>query len=97
MVATIDDISQGRFIFALGAGNFQREFNAYGLEWDEHQEGIERGAEQIQLLKHLWSEAKVNFQGKYYQISEGIVEPKPIQKPYQNHCLRPADRNKKCG
>lgn len=86
MVATIDDISQGRFIFALGGGNLKREFEAFGLDWDSHENLIERGEEQLVLLKRLWTEPKVTFEGKYYQTIDCIIEPKPIQNPYPPIC-----------
>lgn len=86
MVATIDDISKGRFIFALGGGNFQREFEAFGLEWDTHDHLIERGEEQLVLLKRLWTEDFVTFEGKYYRFKACSIEPKPVQKPYPLIC-----------
>lgn len=82
MVTTLDDICQGRFIFSMGAGWYRREFQAYGLEWDDHQGLIARGHEQILLLKRLWTESEVTFQGRYYHLENCTVEPKPVQKPH---------------
>jgi FMNH2-dependent dimethyl sulfone monooxygenase len=82
MVATLDNISKGRFIFALGGGNLEREFKAYGLDWDDHDKLIERGREQLQIVKRLWTEDEVSFEGKYYQLERCIVEPKTFQKPH---------------
>ena len=81
MVATLDDICQGRFIFTIGAGWYKREFEAYGLQWDDHDGLIARGREQILMLKRLWTEPRVSFQGKYFRIENCTVEPKPTQKP----------------
>lgn len=82
MVATIDDLSNGRFRFALGAGWFKREFEAYGVPWEEHDERIERSREQVRILKALWTQSKVNHEGRFYSIKDGILEPKPVQRPW---------------
>jgi len=81
MAATLDELSGGRFIFSIGAGWFRREFEAYGLPWYEHDERIEQAEEQIRLIKLLWTQDRVDFEGKYYKIVGGIVKPKPVQKP----------------
>ena len=36
MVTTLDDVCQGRFVFSIGAGWYRREFQDYGLLWDDH-------------------------------------------------------------
>jgi len=82
MVTTLDDICQGRFIFSMGAGWYRREFEVYGLQWDDHQSLIARGREQILMLKRLWTESQVTFRGRYYQLESCTVEPKPLQKPH---------------
>jgi len=82
MVTTIDDVSNGRFRFALGAGWFKREFEAYGVPWEEHDERIERSREQVKILKAFWTQPRVNHEGKFYKIKDGILEPKTVQKPW---------------
>ncbi len=81
MASTLDEISEGRFIFSIGAGWFRREYEAYGLTWYGHDERVEQAEEQIRLVKALWTQDRVNFQGKYYQLKEGVLWPKPVQKP----------------
>jgi FMNH2-dependent dimethyl sulfone monooxygenase len=83
MCVTLDDISNGRFRFALGAGWFKREFQAYGVPWDEdHDTRIDRAREQIEIIKSLWTQPTTNYHGRFYEIRDGILEPKPIQKPH---------------
>ncbi|MBQ04937.1 hypothetical protein CL673_09600 [Candidatus Bathyarchaeota archaeon] len=82
MGATIDDLSGGRFRFSLGAGWYKREFQAYGIPWDDHDTRIARSREQIEIIKSLWTTPKTNYKGQFFEITDGIVEPKPIQKPY---------------
>ena len=77
MCVTMQDIAKGRFSLSIGAGWFQREFEAYGLPWEDHDSRIERSREQIEIIKRLWKEPEVNFSGKYYNIREGVLEPKP--------------------
>lgn len=82
MAATLDEISHGRFIFSIGAGWFKREFQAYGIPWNEHDDMIEHAEEQIKLIKALWTQDKVTFDGKHYHTVDGVLEPKPVQKPH---------------
>ena len=83
MCATLDDVSNGRFRFALGAGWFKREFQSYGVPWDEdHDTRIDRAREQIEIIKALWTQPTTNYKGRFYEIVNGVLEPKPLQKPH---------------
>lgn len=75
--ATLSDISRGRFWLSIGAGWFKREYEAYGLPFYDHDERVTRAKEAVQIIKRLWDEDSVTFNGKYYSISKGILEPKP--------------------
>jgi len=79
--ATLSDISRGRFWFSIGAGWFKREYKAYGLPFYKHDDRVDRAKEAIQIIKRLWQEDSVTFNGKYYSISNGILEPKPDPRP----------------
>lgn len=81
MAASIDEISGGRFLLCLGAGSLKSEFDAFGIPWEEHDASIDRAAEQIQIIRALWSEDVVDFSGQYYQIKQGTMAPKPVQQP----------------
>ena len=82
MVATIDDVSEGRFIFGIGSGNFGPEFEAFGLDFDPHDKLIENAEEQLEFMKKLWTETKVSFNGHNFKAVDCMLEPKPVQKPY---------------
>lgn len=82
MGATLDDISNGRFRLALGAGWFKREFQSYGVPWHEHDTRIDRAREQLEIIKALWTQPTINYNGRFYKIDNGILEPKPVQKPH---------------
>lgn len=82
MAATLDEISDGRLIMAVGAGWFKQEYEAYDIPWEEHDQRIEREKEAVLVMKALWTQSVANFRGKYYNIKEAVMEPKPIQKPH---------------
>lgn len=75
--ATLSELSQGRFWLSLGAGWFKREYRAYGLSWVEHDERVNRARETIEIIRKLWTKDEVDFNGKYYSITNGILQPKP--------------------
>ena len=81
MAGTLDLLSKGRLILSVGAGWYQPEFDAFGLPWESHKERIEREREAIQIIRALWTQPSVTFEGKYYQLKEASVDPKPVQKP----------------
>lgn len=79
MAATLDQLSNGRLILALGAGWYEREFEAYDLPWEEHRERIAREREAVQVIRALWTEPQVAFDGRYYRLRGASVGLKPLQ------------------
>lgn len=82
MAATLDNISNGRLEFGLGAGWYDHEYRAYGYVFPKPAVRIRMLEEALQVVKKMWTEEKATFTGKYYQIKEAINQPKPIQKPH---------------
>ncbi len=82
LVSTLDNISNGRFIFGIGAGWNQMEFEGYGIEFPRPKERVSKTFEGIRLMKRMWTENEVTFKGKYNHIKRAILLPKPIQKPH---------------
>jgi F420-dependent oxidoreductase-like protein len=82
MAATVDIISNGRLNFGIGTGWSEREHRAYGIPLPPPGERIRRLEEACELIRRLWTEPVVNFEGRYYQLDEAYCEPKPLQKPY---------------
>lgn len=79
--ATLQEISDGRYWLSMGAGWFKREYEAYGLPFHSHDKRIDRAREALQIIKQLWHSNTVNYEGRYYSISNGILEPKPDPTP----------------
>jgi F420-dependent oxidoreductase-like protein len=82
MAATVDVMSGGRLICGLGAAWQKNEHVAYGIPFYTVGERLGRLEEACQVLLSLWTEHKVTFDGKYYQLHEAPLYPKPIQKPH---------------
>jgi probable F420-dependent oxidoreductase len=78
-VTTLDHLSQGRLILGVGLGGNKAVYPAYGLSADAR---VARFAEGIRLMKQLWTEPRVNFDGRFWKLSNASMEPKPVQKPH---------------
>jgi F420-dependent oxidoreductase-like protein len=81
MAATLDHASGGRLIMGIGAAWFEMEHNAYGIPFQTTAERIHRLDEAAEIIKRLWSETQVTFEGRYYQLKDAYCEPKPLQRP----------------
>ncbi|AGK61407.1 Coenzyme F420-dependent N5,N10-methylene tetrahydromethanopterin reductase-related flavin-dependent oxidoreductase [Archaeoglobus sulfaticallidus PM70-1] len=93
MAATLDDVSNHRFWLSIGAGWYKREYEAYGLPFYEHDERVRRAGEAIEIIRRLWRENGITFKGKYYQIINGVLEPKPKKIPLWYAGVSEASRN----
>jgi len=81
-VATLDNLSRGRFILGAGAGWFAEEFRGYGVPWDSFPVRIAKMREGIAVMKKLWTEASTSHQGCYYTLKDAALWPKPVQRPH---------------
>ena len=79
--AQVDQMSEGRFEFSLGAGWAANEFRTYGLEFPSLTERYARLEEAMHLVKLLWREPRTTFHGHYYHVDDAPCEPKPVQWP----------------
>ena len=75
IVATLDNISKGRFLFDVGAGWNQAEFERYGSKFLLSREKLKETIEGIRLMKKMWTEDDVTFQGRYYHITSAVLLP----------------------
>jgi F420-dependent oxidoreductase-like protein len=81
IAATLDHTSGGRLLMGMGAGWFEMEHNAYGIPFYTTAERIHRLDEAVEIVKRLWTEKQVTFEGRYYQLRDSYCEPKPVQQP----------------
>ncbi len=77
-VAEVDVLSGGRFVFGIGVGWFEEEFEVLGKDF--HNRGA-RTDEAMDLMKTLWSDDPVSFDGRYTQVENARFSPKPVQRP----------------
>lgn len=81
VIATVDNISEGRVIAGLGAGWMAREFTDFGVPFLPTAQRLGQLRETVQLLKRMWGdEPEVTFNGKYVQATNLVCEPKPARK-----------------
>jgi probable F420-dependent oxidoreductase len=80
--ATLDLLSDGRFELGLGAGVGPYESQRMGIPFANAGARVGHLEEALQVMKQLFTEETVNFNGKYYTITEMKGNIPPIQKPY---------------
>jgi alkanesulfonate monooxygenase SsuD/methylene tetrahydromethanopterin reductase-like flavin-dependent oxidoreductase (luciferase family) len=77
--ASIDILSGGRLIVGLGRGNRPLEFFGHGVLQEESRGRMEEG---VDVLLQAWTRERVNFSGRYWNINNVPVYPKPLQQPH---------------
>jgi len=81
MAATVDQITGGRFTLGVGAGWQVNEHEQYGIELPPVKHLLDRFVEALQVLQGLLRQPKTTVNGKYYQLTDAVCEPKPVQDP----------------
>ena len=75
--ASLDYVSNGRAILGVGLGR-----DHHYEQFQVPREGrVRRFREEVELIKALWTEGKVSYRGRIYDLSDGTMAPKPVQKP----------------
>ena len=82
MAAQVDIISEGRLLLGMGSGWQENEHEAYGIPFYTMRERLERLDEACQVMRSLWTESRSTFKGRFYQLSDAPLEPKPMQTPH---------------
>ncbi len=80
-IATVDQIAGGRVIAGLGAGWFQAEFEGYGCEFPSMGQRMVALEETADLMKRMWTEETVTYEGRYARAKDVRCEPKPVRRP----------------
>jgi pyrimidine oxygenase len=83
MITTLDHISGGRAGLNIVAGAYRDEFAQMGA-WDEtldHDDRYALAEEWTTIVKRLWSEPSVDFDGRFFQMKDCVSDPKPLSRP----------------
>jgi alkanesulfonate monooxygenase SsuD/methylene tetrahydromethanopterin reductase-like flavin-dependent oxidoreductase (luciferase family) len=80
LATTIDHLSDGRFILGIGGGWFEREHEAFGLDFGSgFGERLDRLEESVGLIERLLAGEQVTHSGRFYSMVDALCEPRPIQ------------------
>ncbi|NMI00147.1 LLM class F420-dependent oxidoreductase [Pseudonocardia acidicola] len=79
VAATTDLISGGRVEMGIGAGWYEQEWRAYGYGFPPARDRLGMLDEGVQIFKQAWETGHATLDGKYYQVSDAIVQPRPLQ------------------
>ena len=77
--ATLDVMSGGRSIFGIGRGSIPTHFEGYGID---REEARDRFLEGLEMVLGMWTNDKFSYQGKFYQVEDLAIAPKPLQEPH---------------
>lgn len=77
--AFLDLMSDGRIDFGIGRGYQPTEYKGFGMNQEVSREIFDEG---INLIRKCWTEERVTFKGKHYQVEDLCVRPKPLQRPH---------------
>jgi alkanesulfonate monooxygenase SsuD/methylene tetrahydromethanopterin reductase-like flavin-dependent oxidoreductase (luciferase family) len=78
-VASLDIMSEGRAVFGIGIGYRDVEYEAFGTN---SRERVPRMLEALELIKRLWTEEVVTFEGRFFRVHNATCTIRPVQKPY---------------
>jgi F420-dependent oxidoreductase-like protein len=88
MTATLDIVSGGRLELGIGAGWNMEESGAYGIELGTPKERSDRFEEACEVLVGLLGpQQKTSFKGRYYELTDAMCNPKPVQQPHPPICI----------
>lgn len=79
IVATLDFLSNGRFTLGVGFGSRESDYKAVEVPF-EHRGS--RAVEMLELMKRLWREDNVTFRGRFFNVENLSLGPKPVQQPH---------------
>jgi FMNH2-dependent dimethyl sulfone monooxygenase len=80
--ANIDHISNGRVSLNVVSSWWAEEAKQYGVQFDQHDDRYARTAEWLAIVKGVWSQEQFSYEGKYYQVADTLLAPKPVSRPY---------------
>ena len=82
VAASIDAVSGGRLEMGIGAGWYEHEYRAYGYEFPKPSVRIGQLAEGVEIMRRMWTQDDVDFDGEHYTLRGAICRPRPLQEPH---------------
>jgi probable F420-dependent oxidoreductase len=79
VIASLDVLSGGRFVFGVGIGWLPEEFRALGQDVKNR---VQQTEEALSVMKACWTEEEPSFHGSFYDFSGVKFAPKPVQRPH---------------
>jgi len=79
--ANLQFVTGGRFLFGIGAGWMEEEYQAYNFDFPKASVRIAQLEEAVQIVKRLWTESPASFEGTYYRVKNAYCEPRPDPVP----------------
>jgi len=79
IIATLDFISAGRVTLGLGFGSRENDYQAVEIPFEKRGS---RAVEQVELMKRLWTEDNVTHKGRFFNVNNLTIGPRPVQKPH---------------
>jgi F420-dependent oxidoreductase-like protein len=81
LATTLDHISGGRAVLGIGGAWFEREHDAFGIDFASGVgERLDRLDESVMLLRRLLDGERVTYEGRFYTFNDALCEPRPVQK-----------------
>jgi alkanesulfonate monooxygenase SsuD/methylene tetrahydromethanopterin reductase-like flavin-dependent oxidoreductase (luciferase family) len=94
MAVTLDHVSGGRSYLGLGAGWFEEEAEAHGIELGTMKERFDRFDEGLEVIVSLLTNEETDFSGQFYELKGALSEPKATQKPHPPICIGGSGRKR---
>ncbi|HET7846412.1 MAG TPA: LLM class flavin-dependent oxidoreductase, partial [Acidimicrobiia bacterium] len=94
MTVTLDQVSGGRNYLGLGAGWFEEEAKAHGIELGSMRERFDRFDEGLEVIVSLLTNEETNFSGEFYVLEGALSEPKASQRPHPPIVIGGSGRNR---
>lgn len=82
LATTLDQMSGGRAVLGIGGGWFEREHDAFGMDFGSgFGERLDRLDEAVGLIRRLLDGERVTHEGRFYRFTDALCEPQPIRRP----------------
>jgi len=78
LVASLDQVSKGRFVFGIGCGWNAEEMEDHSTVYETR---TKKMREQVEAMKEIWTKNKPEYQGEFVSFPPMMTWPKPVQKP----------------